>query len=110
MATKRRNAAEGKETLKREYSTPATGASGNERCPIKSFDSRRYEINQKTLAKCKKSLSVADLPTGPKEPHSTVPSFEEEAILSRSAGIAPASPVVEHAEIDDGWYFLTCAL
>lgn len=43
--------------------------------------SRRYGINQKTVAKWKKRTSVADLPTGPKEPHSTVLSVEEEAVI-----------------------------
>jgi hypothetical protein len=37
----------------------------------------RYGINQKTVAKWKKRGSVADLPTGPKEPRSTVLMFEE---------------------------------
>ena len=41
---------------------------------------RRYGINQKTVAKWRKRSSVADLPTGPKEPKSTVLSIEEEAI------------------------------
>jgi transposase-like protein len=40
----------------------------------------RYGINQKTVAKWKKRSSVADLPTGPKEPKSTVLTIEEEAI------------------------------
>lgn len=43
--------------------------------------SKRYGINQKTVAKWKKRTSVADLPTGPKEPKSTVLSAEEEAII-----------------------------
>ena len=42
---------------------------------------KRYGINQKTVAKWKKRLSVADLRTGPKEPRSTVLSVEEEAII-----------------------------
>lgn len=33
---------------------------------------KRYGINQKTVAKWKKRASVADVPTGPKEPRSTV--------------------------------------
>src|SRR4249919_2021936 len=41
----------------------------------------RYGINQKTVAKWRKRTSVADLPTGPKEPKSTVLSIEEEAII-----------------------------
>jgi hypothetical protein len=43
--------------------------------------SRHYGINQKTVAKWKKRTSVADLPTGPKEPMSTALSLEEEAII-----------------------------
>jgi transposase-like protein len=42
---------------------------------------KRHGINQKTVAKWKKRTSVADLPTGPKEPKSTVLSMEEEAII-----------------------------
>jgi transposase InsO family protein len=41
----------------------------------------RYGINQKTVAKWKKRGSVADLPTGPKAPKSTVLTIEEEAII-----------------------------
>ncbi len=43
--------------------------------------SRRYGINQKTVAKWKKRTSVADLPTRPREPRSTVLSSDEEAII-----------------------------
>jgi transposase len=43
--------------------------------------SKRYGINQKTVAKWKKRTSVADLPAGPKKPHSTVLSSDEEAII-----------------------------
>src|SRR6267142_279440 len=43
--------------------------------------SKRYGINQKTVAKWKKRTSVTDLPTGPKDPKSTVLSIEEEAII-----------------------------
>ncbi len=43
--------------------------------------SRRYGINPKTVAKWKKRTSVADQRTGPKAPHSTVLSAEEEAII-----------------------------
>ncbi len=42
---------------------------------------KRYGINQKTVAKWKKRTSVADLPTGPKEVHSTVLSLEDEAVI-----------------------------
>ena len=38
-------------------------------------------MNQKTVAKWKKRTSVTDVPTGPKEPKSTVLSVEEEAII-----------------------------
>ena len=41
----------------------------------------RYGINPKTVAKWKKRQSVSDLPTGPKQPHSSVLSVEEEAII-----------------------------
>lgn len=43
--------------------------------------SKRYGINQKTVAKWKKRASVSDLPTGPKEPRSTVLSVEDEAVI-----------------------------
>lgn len=43
--------------------------------------SRRYGINQKTVAKWKKRNSLADLPTGPKLPCSTVLSLEDEAVI-----------------------------
>ena len=42
---------------------------------------KRYGINQKTVAKWKQRTSVTDVPTGPKEPRSTVLSIEEEAII-----------------------------
>ena len=45
------------------------------------FLSRRHGINQKTVAKGRKRNSVADLPTGPKRPKSTVLSMEEEALV-----------------------------
>ncbi len=43
---------------------------------------KRYRINQKTVAKWKGPTTVADLPTGPKEPRSTVLSVVEEADIS----------------------------
>ena len=43
--------------------------------------SKRYGINQKTVAKWKRRTSVADVPTGPKDARSTVLSIEEEAII-----------------------------
>ena len=42
---------------------------------------KHYGINQKTVAKWKQRNSVADLPTGPKDPESTVLSVEDEAIV-----------------------------
>jgi transposase InsO family protein len=42
---------------------------------------KRYGINPKTVAKWKKRGSVADLPTGPKTPSSTVLTTEEEAVI-----------------------------
>ena len=42
---------------------------------------KRYGINQKTVAKWKKRTSVADVPTGPTEPRSTVLTPDEEAII-----------------------------
>jgi transposase InsO family protein len=43
--------------------------------------SKHYGINQKTVAKWKKRVSVTDLPTGPREPKSTVLTVEQEAII-----------------------------
>lgn len=43
--------------------------------------SKRYGINPKTVAKWKKRSSVADRPTGPQQPRSTVLSPEEEAVV-----------------------------
>lgn len=43
--------------------------------------SKRYGVNQKTIAKWKRRGSTADLPTGPRQPRSTVLSAEEEAIV-----------------------------
>src|SRR5215207_9716409 len=42
---------------------------------------RRHGLNPKTVSKWKKRGSVADRPTGPKQPESTVLSIEEEAII-----------------------------
>lgn len=42
---------------------------------------KRHGINQKTVAKWKSRASVADLPTGPKQPKSTVLTVEHEAIV-----------------------------
>jgi hypothetical protein len=43
--------------------------------------SKRYGINQKTVAKWRKRPSTADLPTGPRQASSTVLSVEEEAVI-----------------------------
>lgn len=43
--------------------------------------SKRYNINQKTVAKWKKRTSVSDLPTGPQVASSTILTTEEEAII-----------------------------
>jgi len=43
--------------------------------------SARYEVNQKTVAKWRKRISVADLPTGPRDAKSTVLTLDEEAII-----------------------------
>jgi transposase-like protein len=45
---------------------------------------RRYGINPKTVAKWKKRSSVADLPTGPREPRSTVLSLEDDVMTQRN--------------------------
>ena len=42
---------------------------------------KRYGINPKTVAKWKRRTSVADVPTGPKTPTSTVLTIEEEAVI-----------------------------
>src|SRR3954467_3800545 len=42
---------------------------------------KRYGINPKTVAKWKRRTSVADRPTGPQEPRSTVLTVEEEAVI-----------------------------
>ena len=42
---------------------------------------KRYGVNHKTVAKWKNRTSVADVPTGPKEPKSTVLTADEEAVI-----------------------------
>ena len=42
---------------------------------------KRYGINQKTVAKWKKRTTLADLPTGPKDPRSSVLTLKQEAIV-----------------------------
>src|ERR1700678_4031909 len=42
---------------------------------------KRYGVNPKTIAKWRARTSISDLPTGPKEPRSTVLSAEEEAVV-----------------------------
>ena len=41
----------------------------------------RYDLNPKTIAKWKKRASVHDAPMGPKQPHSSVLTKEEEALI-----------------------------
>src|SRR6476660_2633421 len=68
---------------------------------------RRHGINQKTVAKWKNRTSVADLPTGPKEPKSSVLSVEEggdhrhlsEAYTS-AAGRLPLRLAADHSAPD----------
>jgi transposase-like protein len=43
--------------------------------------SRRYGLNSKTVAKWKKRTHVADAPMGPKQPHSTVLTQAEDALI-----------------------------
>ena len=50
---------------------------------------RRYGVNPKTVAKWKARSSVSDLPTGPKQPRSTVLSAEEEAVAFRRHSLLP---------------------
>ena len=56
---------------------------------------KRYGVNPKTVAKWKARTSVSDLPTGPKQPRSTVLSVEEEDGNLGEAGLdgAEASAV-----------------
>jgi hypothetical protein len=42
---------------------------------------RRFGVNPKTIAKWRKRSSVADQPTGPKVPRSTILSTDQEAIV-----------------------------
>jgi hypothetical protein len=42
---------------------------------------KRYGINQKTVAKWKGRTTVGNVPTGPKEPRSTVPTLDGEAVV-----------------------------
>jgi hypothetical protein len=54
---------------------------------------RRYSINQKTVAKWKRRSSVADVPTGPRDPRSTVLTVEEEAVVVAKGRSASTCPV-----------------
>ena len=53
---------------------------------------KRHGINPKTVAKWRRRSSVADLPTGPKQPISTVLSMEEEAIVIVTRRVADRHP------------------
>ncbi|GEC17255.1 transposase [Nitrobacter winogradskyi] len=50
---------------------------------------QRYGINQKTVAKWKKRTSAADLPTEPKDLHSSVLSLEEIIVAFRKHTLLP---------------------
>ena len=52
----------------------------NSQASIRSL-SKRYGVNPKTVAKWRGRESVSDLPTGPKNPRSSVLSAEEEALI-----------------------------
>ena len=52
----------------------------NSQASIRSL-ARQYGINPKTVAKWKRRADVEDAPMGPKQPHSTVLSAEEEALI-----------------------------
>ena len=60
---------------------------------------KRYGINQKTVAKWRQRTSVADQRTGPKDPHSTVLSVEDEAVVVAFAVIrsCPSTIVSTHS-------------
>ena len=51
---------------------------------------KRYDLNPKTVQKWKKRTHVHDAPMGPKTPHSTVLSTEEEAICVTFRRAQPA--------------------
>lgn len=65
--------------------------------------SKRYGINQKTVAKWRQRTSVADQRTGPKDPRSTVLSPEDEAVVVafRRHTLLP---------LDDGLYALQATI
>src|SRR5438477_3279326 len=76
---------------------------------------RRHGINPKTVAKWKKRSSVADLPTGPQQPASTVLSIEEEAIviafrrhtllpLSAAADDPAPNPIITASLSETAWH------
>jgi transposase-like protein len=65
---------------------------------------KRYGINQKTVAKWKKRISVADLPTGPSEPKSTVLSGDDETIIVAFRRHTTLLP------LDDCFYSLQAAI
>ncbi len=62
---------------------------------------KRHRINQKTVAKWKKRTAVKDLPTGPKDPHSTVLSIEEEAVIVafRRHTLQPSIPHLKRSSL-----------
>src|SRR5437660_12515960 len=62
---------------------------------------KRHGINPKTVAKWRKRSFVADLPTGPKQPSSTVLSMEEEAIVVAFVHLTAARRLPVCAASDD---------
>jgi IS30 family transposase len=56
------------------------GAIQNSQASVRSL-AKQYGINPKTVAKWKRRADVEDAPMGPKQPHSTVLSMEEEALI-----------------------------
>jgi len=68
------------------YHGSATTTAAGRRAEQHSQESLRapakhYGVNQKTIAKWRRRASNADLPTGPREPRSTVLAIQEEAVV-----------------------------
>jgi hypothetical protein len=66
---------------------------------------RRHGVNPKTLAKWKKRMAMAELPTGPKEPKSRALSVDDEAavgacrrpmLLPRDGCLDALQPTIRH--------------
>jgi hypothetical protein len=56
---------------------------------------KRFGINQKTVVKSKKRTAVKDLPTGPKNVHSTMLSIKEEASRTRECRLSSDVAICE---------------